>query len=360
VRESKGSSTRACRHSQQREICLRRSMRGARSQEPSTYKSRQRYCFIKSHTILDHLCIIKAKIMNDSNISIYAPLEAKADIRLLLLHPGPTSAPICCTLVHAKVCSKPIYEALSYVWGAAEGGYSINLNNQIHGVRPNLWLALCQLRLPFDLRCMWIDALCINQHDVAERNYQVSRMGQIYSEAKMVHAWLGLSGPYTAAGVEFLIRADMGPKNKPRDDDDKNAMRGIVDIMLRQYWQRLWIIQEFVLANDLMVYCGEFEIPWKLLAVFNGNRAYSKGSICNYGADVIWQRDKFQAARENCTSMQMRKQESLLDAIRFHRDAKCFDTRDKLCACLLPGMQSCRLIGCTSTYLSPAFRTPHR
>jgi hypothetical protein len=58
--------------------------------------------------------------MNDKNISIYAPLEDKTDIRLLLLYPGPRSELICCTLAHAKVSSKPIYEALSYIWGSEE------------------------------------------------------------------------------------------------------------------------------------------------------------------------------------------------------------------------------------------------
>ena len=271
-----------------------------------------------------------ANIMNDKNVSIYAPLDDKTDIRLLLLHPGPKSALICCTLAHAKVSSNPIYEALSYVWGPEEEGSVINLNNQILSVRPNLWLALRQLRLPCDTRCLWIDALCINQHDVAERNYQVSRMGAIYSEAKVVHAWLGLSGPYTMAALELLIRAGKGPKNRPQDGDADNATRGIVDNMCRQYCQRLWIIQEYVLANDLMIHCGEYELPWRLLVLYNEYHVWKKGALAEHAADVVWERKKFRARREDGTSEQLRKPQPLLEALKFHRDAKCFDSRDMI------------------------------
>jgi hypothetical protein len=41
-------------------------------------------------------------------------------------------------------------------------------------------------------RSLWVDALCINQNDDEEREYQVSLVGKIYFSAKMVCVWLGL------------------------------------------------------------------------------------------------------------------------------------------------------------------------
>ncbi|KAG5807705.1 hypothetical protein H9Q74_007679 [Fusarium xylarioides] len=38
---------------------------------------------------------------------------------------------------------------------------------------------------------LWIDAICINQDDIAERNSQVAMMSQIYGSARCVVAWLG-------------------------------------------------------------------------------------------------------------------------------------------------------------------------
>jgi Heterokaryon incompatibility protein (HET) len=40
-------------------------------------------------------------------------------------------------------------------------------------------------------RQFWIDALCINQEDVSERNHQVRMIGKIYSQAQGIVAWLG-------------------------------------------------------------------------------------------------------------------------------------------------------------------------
>jgi len=38
-----------------------------------------------------------------------------------------------------------------------------------------------------------IDAICINQGNVAERNQQVKLMKSVYSRAKQVQVWIGLS-----------------------------------------------------------------------------------------------------------------------------------------------------------------------
>ena len=38
---------------------------------------------------------------------------------------------------------------------------------------------------------MWIDALCINQKNILERNREVPRMKEIYEHARCVIIWLG-------------------------------------------------------------------------------------------------------------------------------------------------------------------------
>jgi hypothetical protein len=58
-------------------------------------------------------------------------------------------------------------------------------------VAGELYSALKRLRkTDVELR-IWVDALCINQSDVAERNEHVKMMGDIYAKAEGVKVWLG-------------------------------------------------------------------------------------------------------------------------------------------------------------------------
>jgi thioesterase domain-containing protein len=63
-------------------------------------------------------------------------------------------------------------------------------------IRPNLFEALQAARSllekkPEVSRLLWIDAICVNQEDIPERNAQVAKMGRIYRDANHVLAWLG-------------------------------------------------------------------------------------------------------------------------------------------------------------------------
>jgi Heterokaryon incompatibility protein (HET) len=96
---------------------------------------------------------------------------------------------------------QPRYEALSYTWGDAdvcefaqievEDTQAIGEPCPRLGIRPNLASALRYLRYLDNTRVLWIDALCINQEDIEERNEQVKRMTNIYTLAHRVIAWLG-------------------------------------------------------------------------------------------------------------------------------------------------------------------------
>lgn len=65
----------------------------------------------------------------------------------------------------------PPYEALSYVWGDPDITVPIQLHGSGHKVTRNLELALRYIRLGDRERVMWVDALCINQTDISEKNH---------------------------------------------------------------------------------------------------------------------------------------------------------------------------------------------
>jgi hypothetical protein len=152
----------------------------------------------------------------------YQPLDtSKLEIRVITLYPGSRTTPINCSLTHITTNSKstkPIYKALSYTWGTAEGPKTIALDGMQVQVRENLWQALYHLRSEEHELMIWIDALCINQNDLQERGSQVSRMSAIYGIAKEVIVWLGPAGEDSKLAIDF-IHQNFHPSSGPRVKD---------------------------------------------------------------------------------------------------------------------------------------------
>jgi hypothetical protein len=102
-------------------------------------------------------------------------------IRLLKLPPATdTKAIIQGSLLHTNLSSNPTYEALSYNWGDLKVTTPMLLHSKPYPITLNLHAALTQFRLPDTGRILWVDALCINQNDIPERNVQVSQMRHHY------------------------------------------------------------------------------------------------------------------------------------------------------------------------------------
>lgn len=89
--------------------------------------------------------------------------------------------------------------ALSYVWGDPGVTDEVIIDGVVVNVTLNLAAALWYFKEYDMLRGIpdgrplhiWIDAVCINQHDLDERAQQVAFMKDIYSSAKHVFSWLG-------------------------------------------------------------------------------------------------------------------------------------------------------------------------
>ena len=131
-------------------------------------------------------------------------IQPDNEIRILTLYQGLPQHPIKCILQCRRLTSdtesnETRYEALSYYWGTDLAKESIEI---LHGqgpshrpihlmVRPNLYSALIQLRYQDRPRELWIDAICINQEDIQEKNWQIPLIPRIYSGATSVAVWLG-------------------------------------------------------------------------------------------------------------------------------------------------------------------------
>jgi len=171
------------------------------------------------------------------------------------------------------------YIALSYVWGSQEKEETILLNGFPFGVTANLHQALCALRNSVEVSQrklrVWIDAICINQDDTREREYQVRKMHLIYSNALCVRGWVGEPSspalvPKLVAVKELLAATEIsleswgqgGPMSAhARGSGVENSVgQAVMDVLeeflCATFWERLWIVQEIALASSLAFWYG--------------------------------------------------------------------------------------------------------
>lgn len=113
----------------------------------------------------------------------YSPISSD-EIRILTLLPGDEDDDLWGYFETARLDDMPDYQALSYTWGAAVFDKILHLVDGDVSITSNLHTALLQLRDSEIALRMWIDAVCINQRDVLERNRQVTMMAHIYELAE--------------------------------------------------------------------------------------------------------------------------------------------------------------------------------
>jgi hypothetical protein len=164
------------------------------------------------------------------------------------------------------------YEALSYVWGSNELVECILLDRKRLWVTDNLYSALHGLRLRDRDRFLWIDAICINQADKEEQGQQVRQMGTIYQLAKGVLFWLGKATPEIIALMDALRQlqrtgAEWDFKQSVPGSRRLNDCRtGLRQLLGRQWFTRVWILQEVANAQKGTVCCGTWTIPANIFA----------------------------------------------------------------------------------------------
>ncbi|KAK8083994.1 hypothetical protein PG996_002775 [Apiospora saccharicola] len=201
-----------------------------------------------------------------------------------------TSAPLMvCEIDEFDVNDDTIqYVALSYSWKDADPNENVNIICNSTPVRISLHLyeALDRLRSDTEPVKVWVDGLCINQKDDAERTHQVKIMREIYQSSIEVIVWLGESrvddklGPtstepgslverdvWGALHIVQLLASGQLALDIPafRNLDEAGPiMRGFKAIAERSWWERVWVVQEVVVANKVTVFYGSISVPWNL------------------------------------------------------------------------------------------------
>ncbi|KAK0750123.1 heterokaryon incompatibility protein-domain-containing protein [Schizothecium vesticola] len=197
--------------------------------------------------------------------SLYAKTQFDKDndseqIRLLELLPSKNpSDVVIMTLFCVASPRDQEYDALSYTWGdPKDPKHTITLNGQPFDVGKNLYNALISIRGENRPRLLWVDAICINQKDDAEKAVQVAFMGAIYREAQKTVVFLGMPTEMSYPLFEFLKR-DSRIENVTQEnveeimdelEVDKTAVvASLIEFCDREWWTRVWVMQEYYLAT---------------------------------------------------------------------------------------------------------------
>ncbi|KAF1841543.1 WD40 repeat-like protein [Cucurbitaria berberidis CBS 394.84] len=255
---------------------------------------------------------------------------------------------------------KPVwYTALSYVWGAPIFDQAISIEPGFIKITSSLASALRHLRSIENSVILWIDQICMNQPDIAEKVQQIPLMGKIYTNATNTLIWLGddedsssVLAFETMENVHARLQGsdaqvtpeDFGRLHFPPATD--RSWWAVKQLLRRPWFTRLWTIQEAFLSRDLFIECGRAIACWddfaawcyllhesRLLQWLTTNdaldREYSKGdptaAPLPQGATVV---NSIQADRIQGLTLVQR--EYLLNILVSTRYAQATQPKDKI------------------------------
>lgn len=189
---------------------------------------------------------------NAAHSSIYRPLE-DGQFRLIYLDSTKSQSDLIhLDLEQHDLDNCPEYEATSYAWtGEDDKDQSSNpifIGNfyDVALQTKNCASMLKYLRPSRGIRMVWIDAICIDQSNIREREKQVIAMRDIYRNASRVVVYLG---PKT------VQQSNQEHRRRSRLDEldafgEKDTLK-IDELFSHRYFRRVWVIQELLLAKSL-------------------------------------------------------------------------------------------------------------
>ncbi|CAK7200143.1 hypothetical protein SEUCBS139899_002833 [Sporothrix eucalyptigena] len=184
----------------------------------------------------------------------HIPLQQQDSIRLLRLLPSTdNNAPVQCQLSEYPLQGPHdevhLYEALSYVWGSTSNQQTIYVQSEGDAkdrfqtllVTFNLHVALKHLRSRHIARTIWIDAVCIDQQNNAEKGQQVQMMAKVYNFADRVIVWLGDATDKGDQALIDICKAASQQHARTPIDASASSQEAIIKLLQRPWFQRIWI-----------------------------------------------------------------------------------------------------------------------
>ena len=249
----------------------------------------------------------------------HKPLEA-GEVRLLCRQRDTDTGRLRFILRHVRLVDNPKYTALSYRWGRQLYIWSIFINDINAQVTDNLYWCLHDLYYQDIGACLWVDAICIDQSNTEERNHQVTLMQDIYSIAENVLVWLGLEDIRTTRAFRIFQKVESAYF-------DDIVIQDIVHLLENRYWCRTWIVQEFLLAKEILLMCGKHVAPCTdLLSTLENVNSYKP-------TPEITQSSAYRlcvARSRLLSSGRWRPFDNLYDLLSTYGETQCSDVRDRI------------------------------
>jgi hypothetical protein len=205
----------------------------------------------------------------------YSKLGANT-IRLLRIRRGRAFEVVKCHFEEVPINNPGKYEAVSYVWGTDSEERSILIDGRPLAITRSAFDIIRRRRSVMFEQVIWIDQVCINQSDVAEKSSQIVMMKDIYRGAERVMAFLG---PASGARLVQSHVAELHHRSngmglsaevlreiyntEPKKGRQWNAL---ADFLGNPWFRRVWIIQEATFAKTLCLFYGDVCIDWEYLS----------------------------------------------------------------------------------------------
>ncbi|KAF6805907.1 heterokaryon incompatibility protein het-6-like protein [Colletotrichum musicola] len=215
---------------------------------------------------------------NAKGHSVYPSRLQKDEFRVLCLSPvRDVDYPVHVDLETYADEQHAEYETVSYTWGGEEGDSAscrpvyVGEHWDVLWQTRNCWEMLRYLRPRRGVRIVWVDAICINQNDLEERQQQVAKMGLIYERTFRVVVYLGpdVTPPTSTSSPHprrhYLHEHDsLAVKPRLPPPSAGSSASPTLDLKLsglfeREYFRRLWIIQELIMSRNITLRIGDVE-----------------------------------------------------------------------------------------------------
>ncbi|CAI6336252.1 unnamed protein product [Periconia digitata] len=179
--------------------------------------------------------------MNESDAPPYNTLDL-GQIRFVMLYPSSEeNVNPRCELFTCSLDNDPNYDFIAWCWQASAPETEIPVAGRKVRTKASVIDALihlqCRLERP---QAIWVDMLCINRDDDAERTNQIQQISSTATNARQVICWLD--------------RKYSAPPSLPS-----------FDLYSNMFWRRSWVIQELVLAKQITIMFGNQSWDWQMV-----------------------------------------------------------------------------------------------
>jgi hypothetical protein len=163
------------------------------------------------------------------------------------------------------------YIALSYCWGGPQSAIttSTNIEARTRAIPltelPRTIREAVTVTRSLRIRYLWVDAICINQDDIAEKTKEIAVMGNIYKNAILTIA----AGSAASTDEGFLMKRSL-PAACCLPFYVSEQQSGTIWLQDQKTFKRpmepldsrAWTMQEFLLSTRILYY-GTKEVAWR-------------------------------------------------------------------------------------------------